>query len=83
MTDDPLVTALLRRMVELRPASDPLHGFARTVLSGEATLRAAAGHPAFTEAFTEAATDAAAQAATEARTDAAALRRRAADQEGG
>ncbi|GAA3195725.1 hypothetical protein ACFO1B_00070 [Dactylosporangium siamense] len=75
MTDDPVVAALLRRLVELRPASDPLHGFATTVLSGEATLRVAAGHPAFAEAFTD--------AATEAATEAAALRRRAADQEAG
>ncbi|MEV4513968.1 hypothetical protein AB0K00_34045 [Dactylosporangium sp. NPDC049525] len=54
MTADPVVTALLRRIVELRPASDPLHDFARTVLSGEATLRAAAEHPAFEETFAEA-----------------------------
>lgn len=58
MTADPVATALLRRLVELRPASDPLHEFARTVLSGEATLRGAAGHPAFTEAFLSALQDA-------------------------
>ena len=57
MTDDPVALALLRRLAELRPEPDPLHGFARTVLSGEATLRAAAGHPAFEEAFTEALQD--------------------------
>lgn len=51
MTRDPVALALLRRLTELRPAADPLHAFASTVLSGEATLRAAAGHPAFTEAF--------------------------------
>jgi hypothetical protein len=87
MTPDPVVTALLRRLVELRPAPDPLRAFAATVLSGEATLRAAADHPAFAEAFTEALT----AAATEGFPDgfqagfpeAAALRRWAADQEAG
>lgn len=53
MTADPVATALLRRLAELRPASDPLHEFARTVLSGEATLRAAAEHPAFVAALQE------------------------------
>jgi hypothetical protein len=51
MTADPLALALLRRLTQLRPATDPLHAFATTVLSGEATLRAAAGHPAFAEAL--------------------------------
>ncbi len=50
---DPVAAALLRRLVELRPASDPLHAFARTVLSGEATLRAAAEHPSFAAALEE------------------------------
>ncbi|WP_327004228.1 hypothetical protein OHA72_55835 [Dactylosporangium sp. NBC_01737] len=47
MTADPVALALLRRLSELRPPGDPLHAFAATVLSGEATLRAAAGHLAF------------------------------------
>ena len=51
MTDDPVALAVLRRLTELRPQDDPLHAFAATVLSGEATLRSAAGHPAFTEAL--------------------------------
>jgi hypothetical protein len=51
MTGDPLALALLRRLTELRPAGDPLHAFAATVLAGEATLRTAATHPAFTEAL--------------------------------
>jgi hypothetical protein len=54
MTADPVALALLRRVAELRPAGDPLHAFAATVLSGEATLRAAAGHATFAAAFTAA-----------------------------
>jgi hypothetical protein len=59
MTGDPVALALLRRLTELRPAEDPLHAFATTVLTGEATLRAAAGHPAFDAALSTAAQDAA------------------------
>ncbi|GAA1524767.1 hypothetical protein GCM10009827_046750 [Dactylosporangium maewongense] len=51
MTADPVARAVLRRLAELRPPDDPLHAFATTVLTGEATLRAAATHPAFTEAL--------------------------------
>ncbi|MEU0558395.1 hypothetical protein [Dactylosporangium sp. NPDC006015] len=51
MTADPVARAVLRRLAELRPPDDPLHAFATTVLTGEATLRAAAIHPAFTEAL--------------------------------
>lgn len=51
MTRDPVALAVLRRLVELRPPDDPLHAFAATVLSGEASLRAAARHSAFTEAL--------------------------------
>ncbi|MDG6108532.1 hypothetical protein Daura_14140 [Dactylosporangium aurantiacum] len=50
---DPVVVAVLRRLTELRPPDDPLHAFAATVLSGEATLRVAARHPAFTGALEE------------------------------
>ncbi|MET7418694.1 hypothetical protein [Dactylosporangium sp. NPDC005555] len=57
MAGDPMVAAVLRRLRELRPADDPLHAFAAAVLSGEATLRAAAGHPAFEAALTAAAQD--------------------------
>jgi hypothetical protein len=51
VTGDPVALAVLRRLAELRPPDDPLHAFAAAVLSGEATLRAAARHPAFTEAL--------------------------------
>ncbi|MFF5231797.1 hypothetical protein [Dactylosporangium sp. NPDC000521] len=69
MTADPVARAVLRRVTELRPPDDPLHAFATTVLSGEATLRAAATHPAFTEAL-EATLDARLEATPEARLDA-------------
>ena len=62
MTADPVARAVLRRLAELRPPDDPLHAFATTVLSGEATLRAAATHPAFTGAL-EATLDAGLEAA--------------------
>jgi hypothetical protein len=51
MTGDRVALAVLRRLADLRPPGDPLHAFATTVLSGEATLRAAAGHPAFCDAL--------------------------------
>lgn len=53
MTTDPTAIALLRRLTALRDESDPLHAFAVVVLSGEASLRAAARDPGFGPAFAE------------------------------
>lgn len=45
IANEPLARALLRHMAATRGNDDPVGSLARTVLSGEATLRTAAAHP--------------------------------------
>lgn len=45
IAEDPLARSVLRHLATTRGKDDPLGSFARTVLSGEATLRTAADNP--------------------------------------
>src|SRR5689334_13983308 len=45
VAEDPLAWSVLRHLATTRGKDDPLGSFARTVISGEATLRAAADNP--------------------------------------
>lgn len=55
IAEQPLAKALLRHLAKTRGADDPLGSFARTVISGEAGLRAAADVPWHSEALAQAA----------------------------
>lgn len=58
ITRQPLAQALLRHLAATRGRNDALGSFARTVISGEASLRAAADFPWHSEALAAAATTA-------------------------
>ncbi|MBL7253374.1 hypothetical protein [Paractinoplanes lichenicola] len=45
LENDPLARAVLRHLADSRGKDDAMGSFARTVLSGEATLREAAANP--------------------------------------
>ncbi|GIF23490.1 acyl-CoA reductase-like NAD-dependent aldehyde dehydrogenase [Actinoplanes tereljensis] len=55
ITEQPLAKAVLKHLAGTRGSSDPLGSFARTVLSGEATLRGAANFPWHSDALATAA----------------------------
>jgi hypothetical protein len=56
---DPLARAVLAKLAETHGKDTPLGSFARTVLSGDATLREAANYPWHGEALGQAYTEAA------------------------
>jgi hypothetical protein len=58
MSQDPLARAVLRKLAETYPKEQPLASFARTVLSGEASLWEAARHPWHDQALGRAFADA-------------------------
>ncbi|NMO52904.1 hypothetical protein HH310_17110 [Actinoplanes sp. TBRC 11911] len=58
IAEQPLARAVLRHLAANRDAEDPLGSFARTVIAGEATLRAAADFRWHSEALAEVAADA-------------------------
>jgi hypothetical protein len=55
---DPLARAVLRKLETIHPKDAPLGSFARTVLTGEASLHDAARHPWHGQALSRAFTDA-------------------------
>ncbi|GGQ84021.1 hypothetical protein [Couchioplanes azureus] len=55
IAEQPLARALLRHLATTRGENDPLGSFARTVINGEATLRAAADFPWHSDALATAA----------------------------
>jgi hypothetical protein len=52
IAEDPLARALLRHLATTRGKDDPMGSLARTVLSGEATLRTAATNPWHSDGLT-------------------------------
>jgi hypothetical protein len=55
ITEDPLARAVLRHLAAPHSGNEPLGSLARTVLNGEASLRAAANHPWHSQALAAAA----------------------------